>query len=61
MEQARKEIMPMTAQMLWIVLAVFVFGLFVGTNLGIMTICILQMAAQDRSVHDTAIPVSMQS
>jgi len=51
----------MTTQMLWIVLAVFVLGLFVGTNLGIMTICILQMAARDRSVHDTAIPIGVQS
>jgi hypothetical protein len=51
----------MTAQMLWIILAVFVLGLFIGTNLGIMTICILHVAAGDGSAHDTVIPISIQS
>ena len=49
----------MTAQMLWIILAVFVLGLFIGTNLGIMTLCILQIAARDRSVQDTVMPISI--
>jgi len=50
----------MTAQMLWIILAVFVLGLFIGANVSLMTICILHMAARD-PVHDTVIPISIQS
>ena len=51
----------MTAQMLWLILAVFVLGLFIGANVGLMTICILHMAARDRPMHDTVIPISIQS
>jgi hypothetical protein len=51
----------MTSQMLWIIFAVFVLGLFVGTNLGIMALCILQVAGRDQSEHDTVIPISIQS
>jgi hypothetical protein len=51
----------MTAQMLWIIFAVFVVGLFIGTNLGIMIMCILHMAARERPAHDTVIPIGVQS
>ncbi len=51
----------MTTQMLWIIFAVFVVGLFIGTNLGIMIMCILRMAAREYPVHDTVIPIGVQS
>jgi len=37
----------MTAQMFWVIFAVFVLGLFVGSNLGIMLLCVLRVAGQD--------------
>jgi hypothetical protein len=50
----------MTTQMFWIILAVFVLGLFIGSNLGIMILCVLQMAKQDHPVRDTVVSVSAQ-
>jgi len=51
----------MTAQMLWIILAVFVLGLFIGTNLGIMILCVLHMAGQDRPASDTIVSLGAQT
>ena len=33
----------MSGQMLWIIFAVLLLGIFVGSNLGVMLMCVLQM------------------
>jgi hypothetical protein len=42
----------MSTQLFTALLTVFVLGLFFGTNLGVILICVLQAAGQ-RSRHDT--------
>ena len=39
----------MATQMLWIVFVVFVLGLFIGSNLGVMMMCLLYVAGQKRT------------
>ena len=36
----------LTSQMLWIIFAVFVLGLFLGSNLGVMLMCVLYMSGK---------------
>ena len=38
----------MSAQLFTVMLTVFVLGLFVGSNLGVILMCLLQMAGRDR-------------
>lgn len=53
----------MSAQMLWVILGVFVLGLFIGTNLGVMLLCLLQMSASSnlRNGELTPLPVQVDS
>ncbi len=51
----------MSAQMLWIILAVFVLGLFIGSNLGIMILCLLNVAAQDSRAPEPMVLADAQS
>ena len=48
----------MSAQMLWVILGVFVLGLFVGGNLGIMLLCLMQMASRSDHVIESALAPS---
>jgi hypothetical protein len=51
----------MTTQLFWIILGVFVLGLFVGSNLGVMLMCVLRTAGQDRVRDQKAVPVQVRS
>jgi len=53
----------MTGQMFWVMFAIFVLGLFVGSNLGIMLLCVLRVAGQhaDRDFEMAAVPVTNRS
>jgi len=53
----------MTTQMFWIIFAVFVLGLFVGTNLGVMLMCVLHVAGERRAEHHdlSSVPVQVES
>lgn len=49
--------------LLWIALAIFVLGLFIGTNLGVMLMCVLQANSRqdsqnegDQAVDDENVP-----
>jgi hypothetical protein len=43
----------MTAQMFWILFLVFLIGLFIGSNLGVMLLCVLQVAGQDQTSDES--------
>ena len=53
----------MTAQLLWIALAIFVLGLFIGSNLGVMLMCVLQVAGRntDSDVEQTISSLQLES
>ena len=53
----------MTGQMFWVLFAMFVLGLFVGSNLGIMLLCVLRVAGQnaDRDYEMVAVPITNSS
>ena len=50
----------MSVQTLWIILGVFVLGLFVGSNLGMMMLCLLQMCARSNLRNGEPIPRPVQ-
>ena len=50
----------MTAQMLWIALAIFVLGLFLGSNLGVMLMCVLQVAGRKTDSDAEQVIASLQ-
>ena len=47
----------MSAQLFAAMLAIFVLGLFLGTNLGVALICIMQMAGRHSSPKSELLPV----
>jgi hypothetical protein len=51
----------MSAQMFTILTVMFVLGLFVGTNLGIVLMCLLQFAGGQPQVNDELAPVAIES
>ena len=48
----------MITQMFWIVLAIFVLGLFIGSNLGVMLMCVLAVGAKDTVTNEELVTVS---
>lgn len=52
-----------TTQILWIILVVFVLGLFIGTNLGVMLMCVLHLAGQKRTegIEMAALAIPIES
>jgi hypothetical protein len=40
-----------TAQVFWIALAVFLAGLFIGSNLGVVVMCALQLCKRNDAAH----------
>ena len=50
----------MTTQMLWIALGIFILGLFVGSNLGVLLMCVLQVAAAGRDPNEELTLSSVQ-
>jgi hypothetical protein len=51
----------MTAHMFWIVLGVFVLGLFVGSNLGVMLMCLLRASEKSVAGSDELLPVMVDA
>ena len=49
----------MSTQMFTILTVVFVLGLFVGTNLGVILMCLLQLAGRHPQVDDELAPVEI--
>jgi len=52
----------MIAQLLWIAFAIFIVGLFFGCNIGIVIMCVLQMAGREsaRSERVLSYPVEVE-
>jgi hypothetical protein len=50
----------MTTQLFWIIFGVFVLGLFVGSNLGVMLMCVLHAAGRDHALDEEVVPVTVQ-
>jgi hypothetical protein len=42
----------MTTQMLWIAIVVFAAGLFLGSNLGVLLMCVLHMSGREQVDSD---------
>ena len=51
----------MSSQILTALLVVFVLGLFVGTNLGVFVMCLLQMSKSDYADDGQRVPVSVHT
>ena len=51
----------MTAQMFWLIFAAFVLGLFVGSNMGIMLLCVLQVAGKNTPGNRERVPVPAEA
>jgi hypothetical protein len=51
----------MTAQIFWLILGVFVLGLFVGSNLGILLICLLQASGEGASGQEDWLSVPAEA
>jgi hypothetical protein len=45
--------------MFTVLTVVFVLGLFVGTNLGVILMCLLQFAGQSPQVNDELAPIEI--
>jgi hypothetical protein len=57
-----EEEFAVTTQMLWIMFVVFLAGLFIGSNLGVLLMCVLQVAGGDEvpSERLASLPVSAE-
>lgn len=51
----------MTSQLFWIALLVFVGGLFVGSNMGVMLMCVLQMSGKEDLPSDDLVPSPLEA
>ena len=49
----------MSAQMFIVLTVVFVLGLFVGTNLGVVLMCLLQLAGRHPQIDDELAPIEV--
>jgi hypothetical protein len=53
----------MTTQMLWIAIVVFAAGLFLGSNLGVLLMCVLHMSGREQADSDDLVsnPVPVEN
>ncbi len=51
----------MNAQTFASMLTIFVLGLFVGSNLGVMLMCLLQVSGRDSSLNSELVTVSVHA
>lgn len=49
----------MTTQMLWIAIVVFAAGLFLGSNLGVLLMCVLHMSGREQADSDDLVSSPM--
>ena len=50
----------MSTQVFSIMVAVFVLGLFIGSNLGVVLVCLLQVSKKDQTVSQELHPVPVE-
>jgi hypothetical protein len=51
----------MTTQLFWIILAVFILGLFIGSNLGVMLMCLLRLSAQEHGHPQSLVTLPVEA
>ena len=49
----------MSAQMFIVLTVIFVLGLFVGTNLGVILMCLMEVAGKHPQVDDQLSPIEI--
>ena len=51
----------MSAQMFTVLTVVFVLGLFVGTNLGVVLMCLMQLAGRHPRIDEELVPIEVRT